>query len=82
MTAVGVGLLGWRGFMTHCDISAVGDVDALHYGAEYGTVGRGVAESVVMDKIVYHLMDDSVVDRFLRQVKTRGYAQLKVGMLA
>lgn len=66
--------------MADGEMAAVGCVDAMHYGFEYRAVGRCVGESVVVDEVVYHLVDDSVVDHVGGQVEARGYAQFKIGV--
>ena len=81
-TRVGFLTLNEGGAVAHREVAPVHGVDAVHYGFEYGAVGRGVGESVVVDEVVYHLVDDGVVDHLSRQVEACGDAQLEVGVLA
>lgn len=44
-------------------------VDARHLTAEEPAVGGGVAEVIEGDEIMDHLMEDRVLDEFLREVE-------------
>lgn len=74
------GVLVGGGFVGDGEMAAVDGVDALHDGAEYGAVGRGVGQSVVVDEVVNHLVDEGVVYRGLCEVEACADAQLEVGV--
>lgn len=63
-----------RGAVTYSEFAAVCYVDVVHEATKEGAVGRGVGQSVVVDKVMYHLVDDGVVDGVGREVETRGEA--------
>lgn len=60
--------------------ASVGYIDAVHEATKQRAVGRGVMQSVVVYEIMYHLVDDGVVDGVGCEVETGGDAQLEVGV--
>ena len=54
---------------------------AVHEATKQRAVGRGVMQSVVVYEIMYHLVDDGVVDGVGCEVETGGDAQLEVSVL-
>lgn len=59
-------------------VAAVGLVHGLHQRLEDGSVGRGVGEIVEPDEVVYHLVEDHVVEEFLGEVHARVETQREV----
>ena len=55
-------------------------VDSFHFTAEELAVRGGVAEVVDGNIIVNHLMEDSILDEFFRQIVTGVDAQFEVGI--
>ena len=65
-------------FVRDGDVPAKATVDVVHDLTEEAPVCRRVLQLVVADVVVYHLVDDDVLQLALRQVDTRVDAQAEV----
>ena len=74
----GLGLLVGREAVGDADVAVVEAIDPGHHGPEAGAMGRGVAEAVVDDVVVDHLMDDGVLEFGLGEVDARIDTQYEV----
>lgn len=77
---VGRGTFVGRRAVAYGQFASVGYIDAVHEATKQRAVGRGVMQSVVVYEIMYHLVDDGVVDGAGCEVETGGDAQLEVGV--